>query len=360
MGNKLILQKGYFHTITGNNGTGKSRTLTELSKNSLNKINKNNDFSRMICLSGTVFERFIIPKKNEFNSKYCYLGQAVNSNMFSGISPYYNLFKILCDDYNKDYEFKSKLELMNELFEKIGFEGSVEISLRNKKGFGTISKENKTHCLNFREHDNFKGFIDRFKVNIDNGCTINNISFYKEKRKFELNELSSGERAILLMILGLALTIKDNSIIFYDEPENSMHPKWQEYIVAFLQRIVRFLSKNSTVVIATHSPLIVSSINDEKSRIISFGRDNDWRGDSYSENLNIENVLYRVFNKITPKSHFFSVEISNILKDVIDNKITQNEAKDKLHELQSASLDNIQDGIIKSIISNIDSIKDVG
>lgn len=63
MGNKLILKKGYFHTITGNNGTGKSRTLTELSKNSLDKINKNNDFSRMICLSGTVFERFIIPKK---------------------------------------------------------------------------------------------------------------------------------------------------------------------------------------------------------------------------------------------------------------------------------------------------------
>lgn len=365
--NDFILEKGYFHIITGPNGTGKSRMLTKHSELTLKKIKEEDKtYSKMICLAGTVYERFKVPSQDQFNYNYCYLGQKTNNNMFSELAPYRNLFKVFFQDYNNETTYNEKCEVINKLFKQVGFDGFIGVRLRktrvkkeNKKNMNEDKRKegnNKFHRIFFSKEKIFNSSISSLqKALLGNKYFISDITFKKGENEYNLNDLSSGERSILLMILGLTLIIEDDCIIFYDEPENSMHPKWQEEIMSFLQKIVK-LSSNITVVIATHSPLVVSNVTVSNKKIITLGEeDSDWK--NYSNNSNIEDTLYKVFNKITPKSYLLSVEISKIVKDMLDGQISKRDAINKLDSFKSAGIDHIQKNVIDNVISNLGFIK---
>ena len=73
-------------------------------------------------------------------------------------------------------------------------------------------------------------------------------------KKLSIKHLSSGEKQ-LLILLGKALLQQNTPWIYIaDEPELSMHVKWQENLIHYLLRI----NPNAQVVFATHSPDIVS------------------------------------------------------------------------------------------------------
>ena len=73
-------------------------------------------------------------------------------------------------------------------------------------------------------------------------------------RPIPLEELSSGEKQ-LLIILGEALLQRFANVIYIaDEPELSLHVAWQEQ----LTRAITKLNPNAQIVFATHSPDIVS------------------------------------------------------------------------------------------------------
>jgi len=72
--------------------------------------------------------------------------------------------------------------------------------------------------------------------------------------EIKLNDLSSGEKQ-LLIILGEALLQNGNRCLYVaDEPELSLHVTWQEKLVNSIIKI----NKNAQIIFATHSPDIVS------------------------------------------------------------------------------------------------------
>ena len=81
-------------------------------------------------------------------------------------------------------------------------------------------------------------------------------------KKFGINELSSGEKQLFLRTLAIKMLEPENSIIMIDEPELSLHPKWQQKIVDVYKKI----GKNNQIILATHSPHILGSV--EKESII--------------------------------------------------------------------------------------------
>ena len=56
----------------------------------------------------------------------------------------------------------------------------------------------------------------------------------------------------------------ENSIIMIDEPELSLHPKWQSMIVSVYQKI----GKNNQIILATHSPHILGSVEKENIKVL--------------------------------------------------------------------------------------------
>ena len=82
--------------------------------------------------------------------------------------------------------------------------------------------------------------------------------------KFDINELSSGEKQLFLRTLAIRMLNPENSIILIDEPELSLHPRWQQRIVD----VYRKIGKNNQIIIATHSPHILGSVRKENIMLL--------------------------------------------------------------------------------------------
>jgi len=78
-------------------------------------------------------------------------------------------------------------------------------------------------------------------------------------KEFDINGLSSGEKQLFVRALTLKMINANNSIILIDEPEISLHPKWQQKIL----KVYETIGENNQIIIATHSPHIVSSAKPE-------------------------------------------------------------------------------------------------
>lgn len=74
------------------------------------------------------------------------------------------------------------------------------------------------------------------------------------------DELSAGEKQIFFRGGSLLQMELNDSIILIDEPELSLHPEWQQKILKFYKGI----GENNQIIIATHSPHIVSSCKKEE------------------------------------------------------------------------------------------------
>ncbi|MBN2769861.1 MAG: ATP-binding protein, partial [Spirochaetes bacterium] len=90
--------------------------------------------------------------------------------------------------------------------------------------------------------------VGELKFNIFN----KNSEIIEENRDIET--LSSGEKQIITLFTYLSFNPQSSNIFLIDEPELSLHPKWQE---EFLPNVEKLMPANSQLFIATHSPVIV-------------------------------------------------------------------------------------------------------
>lgn len=84
-------------------------------------------------------------------------------------------------------------------------------------------------------------------------------------KKVKLKELSAGEKNLFYRSSYLKMMNLNESILLIDEPEVSLHPAWQQKILGLYKNAGR----NNQVVIATHSPFILSSV-EPKSLFLLF------------------------------------------------------------------------------------------
>lgn len=76
--------------------------------------------------------------------------------------------------------------------------------------------------------------------------------FKKDGYNISLEQLSAGEKQLMLILLKVFLLEKKPAIVFMDEPEISLHIRWQREIID----AIRKLNPNTQLFIATHSPSI--------------------------------------------------------------------------------------------------------
>lgn len=74
-----------------------------------------------------------------------------------------------------------------------------------------------------------------------------------------IEHLSSGERQILILLTFLAFIADEDSLFIVDEPELSLHPKWQG---DFVDALLQLRPKSTQILLATHSPEIVGAHKD--------------------------------------------------------------------------------------------------
>ena len=129
--------------------------------------------------------------------------------------------------------------------------------------------------------------------------------------KFDINELSSGEKQLFLRTLAIKMLNPENSIILIDKPELSLHPKWQQRIVD----VYRKIGKNNQIIIATHSPHILGSVKKENIMLLD-------KNDDGKIIVKTGHELYNSYGQPTDK----------VLKDIMGLETTRNPKVFKLLE----------------------------
>lgn len=117
----------------------------------------------------------------------------------------------------------------------------------------------------FKPIDTFLNIINHFLNDSKKNIEIDSIGHLKIRKPNgmfgNIESLSSGERQLLIMFAHLIFNndAKMKNIFIIDEPELSLHLKWQEEFVQYALE----LSNNTQLIMATHSPEIIVGNEDK-------------------------------------------------------------------------------------------------
>lgn len=80
----------------------------------------------------------------------------------------------------------------------------------------------------------------------------------------DLSKLSSGEKQIIIVLTYLAFLAEPGSIFIVDEPELSLHLKWQRKLIEALRILCPV---DCQIILATHAPEIAGRARDKCIRL---------------------------------------------------------------------------------------------
>lgn len=134
-----------------------------------------------------------------------------------------------------------------------------------------------------------KRFTDAFEKMFNGSKTFKTVQPQDEELKIiftdknsddvGLDTFSTGEKQIIYRVGHLLKDLEnlDGALILIDEPETSLHPKWQKKYVQFLMDV--FTGLDIQFVIATHSPYILQGLRDGKSICYKIDRNKEQVGE---------------------------------------------------------------------------------
>lgn len=152
-------------------------------------------------------------------------------------------------------------------------------------------------------------------------------------QRIVFEKLSSGEKFIYFMGFFLKRLNVNNSMILIDEPEESLHPTWQNKLIKFYSNI----GKNNQVIFATHSPHIIGSVKSQN--VFLFKLEN--------KNINISQPKYS-------KGHSISYVLSEIMETDYRNTYINNVVTKYLELINKGEHETTKGKILFNEIQNLD------
>lgn len=349
------------NVLIGENGSGKSTLLRAICD--FNKYTGH----QVIAIANTIYDKF--PSSKNIDLLKISSGRSVTIKAIS---------KALVQLVDNEFQ---RARSMARALEYVGFSPIIRFELvpKNKDYSEQIMKldlDKRTHLEILRTltalHDHFsrERFID-VNLHIDNFADIKNsvifqyfklekylrllslwktpkMSLFRDNKEISLHQASSGELTLITSLIYISSVITRNAIILVDEPENSLHPKWQmEYVKNLLDL---FYLYEPSIVIATHSALILNGaeLNYENVNVYK-GKDGKFFLKKNSS-TNVEEIYQDFFNVITPQNRYISEEIIEKLNGLSDKKITKIEFDSFINNLILDSYDEKQQVALKGVL----------
>lgn len=152
--------------------------------------------------------------------------------------------------------------------------------------------------------------------------------------EFDINDLSSGEKQLFLRTLSIKMLEPKNSIILIDEPELSLHPKWQQRIIEVYKKI----GENNQIILATHSPHILGSVSNENIFILyrnENGKIEAKTGDELYSSYGqpVDRVLKDIMELKSLRTPKIEKDLEELRKLVDENKYETDEFIEKYNKL---------------------------
>ncbi|HCJ4432498.1 TPA: ATP-binding protein [Escherichia coli] len=362
----LLRSPSDYFILVGKNGSGKSILLHDLAES------LHNQGYSTVAVSNTLFDKFQV-HPNSFN--YNYIGSKLGRNF-----PAQAIKKTLST------KSQNKVSRIFSVLNHIGYEKTIGIKVKFRKKFRdairyTRNTSEDLYPIFFDSSDQeipdeLKMAIDKAIHQVSNGysslvwLTNNDNVFYegnfdsyllllsyerllkkakiisgievlliKDDVSFPLNYASSGELSFIALLVHLAFCVNDSSFILIDEPENSLHPKWQNDYFELLKGAIGYNS--CKVIVATHSPLIISSAL-ENNQVSIYKRGGNGFSEINSYDDNAEELYIDYFDTLTPKNRALSNRCVDIIDQFSSGEISLQIARERLREFKGMASDLAQ------------------
>jgi len=264
--------------IIGDNGAGKSQLLSAM-------IGSLNDWE--ISTFGIAFgasDRFPLSRQNKENSRFKYLGARTSAG-FSANRVERELVKSLLDLFsdadkrNVFYRALEKLKFHHQLY--LMPEGVADEVLRIPENThrvialsGLLGNKKKP-----------RGRMELALLREDG------------QRIVRFKNLSSGEQQIIVLLAKAVSAAKRGAVLLVDEPEISLHTRWQQLLPKLFSDIARQIS--CAFVTATHSPTLIANATDSLSHCF-LAKSQELTLLSRDQCHSVETILLDGFETYTP------------------------------------------------------------
>lgn len=363
--------------LVGNNGSGKSRLLSELATHFLRRR------TPVIAIANSVLHRF-----------------HQRSNKFSKLSPSqgqrYAEAALKSALISERKSSRGDTKRIAQVFEYCGFDTSIGIKLEGARDIGgrdftdllgelperqvdVANILSSWNLLRSRTEGGYETVINlteggyratsdaqitdliRYESDLRRAGLIERVSLFISKggNRFELSNASSGELTLIATFAFLATHLSHKSVVLIDEPENSLHPQWQkEYHAKLLDLLYLFSPR---VFIATHSAIVVSGAEagDPRCAVFNLSVDLDEQPikieveqttlDESRRPQSVEETLWENFQTLTPSNHYLSEMIATLLARLNSDEVTLEEVSIQIDELATSSYDSSQKEFLSAV-----------
>ncbi|EGQ8391373.1 TPA: AAA family ATPase [Vibrio cholerae] len=172
-----------------------------------------------------------------------------------------------------------------------------------------------------------------------------------------LNDASSGERSLLLLVCSIASQITSDSVILIDEPEISLHPEWQETFIDLISKAFENYHR-CHFIIATHSPLVISNLPKENCYILNMDSNKTVDSEEYF-NKSADFQLAKLFNTPGFQNEYLNRLCISILSDFSEGKFISEEQEKNIKFLISIQNELDERDTVKSLIEIIKKATEV-
>ncbi|CAM7855243.1 AAA family ATPase [Klebsiella quasipneumoniae] len=386
----IIDQNSSINIITGNNGSGKSSILAEIS---------NEEFAvgqNVICLSNTSTNKFPKRRSQRFhvlNQSSNTLNKAIKKVVISNghdkirtshahtfprvlqylefeeqltfkftVFPYESFIrKFQSETYNNEWirndieEITNNLNKLIKINDDINYQSDREIKsshiLYLEYSF-TYEADKRIKTI----HNILIELILKHERLLKKHHLISDIeiNFHRGHNIIPSSHLSSGEAGYIATLAFILTHVSDSNTIIIDEPENSLHPRWQKKYTSNLLDLLYYF--NVRIILATHSPMIVIGAVEDNSSLRVFKSENSILYPLEGNETNIDEVMVDVFGVLTSRSRYFSYKINEILNEFNNKTINLATAQQKLDKTLSLGPDENQENIIKAAYKILDEM----
>lgn len=182
---------------------------------------------------------------------------------------------------------------------------------------------------------------------------IRGVDLYREsdKNKVSISDTSSGQHCMLQIFIGIAASLKNNSLICIDEPEISLHPEWQLNFINTLQQLF-WSYQGCHFIIATHSPQIVSGLKTKNGLVVNLEDSIDYLPEFYSER-SADFQLAEIFGSPGYKNEFLIRESLSLLTKIANEERFKDKDRSSLETLKSLHPKLTKNDPVKILIDQI-------
>jgi len=302
--------------IIGNNGAGKTRLLCDL-------IERVRDMNRRtVGISTGVHDRFPFGRSDQIGH-FEYQGARSTAET---ISPS-KLRKTVTARAAQVLGDQRMLEALKECQQCLGFATRFYFMLKPEMALHNHPRDIRLIKMSDNAADNQ---VPEPLSHYEFGVVRPGNEEHKE-RIVSYSSLSSGEQNINQLLLSIITTAEPGTVFLVDEPEISLHLKWQQT----LPRVFHLLSRRfgCSFVVATHAPTLISNANDlgSHSFMLDLGKLPELTA---KQRYSVESIILGGFGTYTPHNRAVHEDCARIVAKTMEAQSNrQTQAFSPLEEL---------------------------